>query len=156
MLLASCWLAFTACAPVKYYYHFDITDPGATNVHKPGERSALSDPDLKAEVLVDPTSFQAILLIITNTTAEPMMVQWHQIGVIGPDRVMRSLRPDVGVGNIEPYTKARVRLIPFELPDVGNAAASYDGQAFELVVPLLVRNQPREFRVHLLAHAEKL
>ena len=156
MLLAVSLLVASGCAPSKYYYNFDVTDPGAKNLTKPGERDVLEAPDLRAEILVDPTSFQAILLIITNLTPEPMMVQWHQIAVIGPDRIARPLRPDVGVGRIEPYTKQRVRLIPFELPDVGNAAAGYDQQPFELVVPLQVKGQFRDFRVHLLAHAVKL
>ena len=156
MLLAVSLLVASGCAPAKYYYNFDVTDPGAKNLTKPGERDVLEDPDLRAEILVDPTSFQAILLIITNLTPEPMMVQWHQIAVIGPDRIARPLRPDVGAGRIEPYTKQRVRLIPFELPDVGNAAAGYDQQPFELVVPLQVKGQFRDFRVHLLAHAVKL
>jgi len=156
MLLAVLVVVSAGCAPAKYYYNFDVTDPGAKNLTKPGERDVLEDPDLRAEVLVDPTSFQSILLIITNLTPEPMTVQWHQIAVIGPDRIARPLRPDVGIGRIEPYTKARARLIPFELPDVGNAAEGYDKQPFELVVPLQVRGQPRDFRVHLLAHAVKL
>lgn len=156
MLLAVLLLVASGCTPSKYYYNFDVTDPGAKNLTKPGERDVLEDPDLRAEILVDPTSFQAILLIITNLTAEPMMVQWNEISVIGPDRVARPLRPDVGVGRIEPYTKQRVRLIPFELPDVGTAASGYDQQPFELVVPLEVKGQYRDFRVHLLAHAVKL
>ena len=156
MLLAVLFLVASGCAPSKYYYNFDVTDPGAKNLTKPGERDVLEDPDLRAEILVDPTSFQSILVIITNLTPEPMMLQWQGIAVIGPDRVARSLRPDVRVDRIEPYTKERLRLIPFELPDVGNAAAGYDQQAFELVVPLQVRGQPRDFRVHLLAHAVKL
>jgi hypothetical protein len=156
MLLVVLLLAASGCVPPKYYYNFDVTDPGAKNLTRPGERDVLENPDLKAEILVDPTSFQSILLIITNTTSEPLSVEWHQIAVIGPDRVERPLRPDVGVGRIEPFTKARARLIPFELPDMGNAAASFDGQAFELVVPLVVRGQPKDFRIHLLAHAVKL
>ncbi|MDP1828081.1 MAG: hypothetical protein Q8L48_32700 [Archangium sp.] len=155
-MLLAVLLVTCACAPAKYFYNFDITDPGAKNQTRPGERDVLDDPDLKAELLADPTNFQAILLIITNTTAEPMTVNWHQVTVIGPDRVARPLRPDSRVGAVEPYTKVRARLIPFELPDVGNAAASYDQQPFELVVPLVVRGQPRDFRIHLLAHAVKL
>jgi hypothetical protein len=156
MLLAVLVVAGSSCAPAKYFYNFDVTDPGAKNLTKPGERDVIEDPDLRAELLVDPTSFQAILLMITNTTAEPMVVHWHRISVIGPDRVSRPLQPDVRVGRIEPYTKVRARLIPFELPDVGSAAASFDNQPFELVVPLEVRGQPRDFRIHLLAHAVKL
>lgn len=156
MLLATLMLAIAGCAPVNYFYNFDITDVGAKNLTKPGERDVLEDPDVKAELLVDPTSFQAILLILTNRTPEPITVSWHQITVIGPDRVARTLRPDEPVGRIDPYTKARARLIPFELPDVGGAAAAFDNQAFELVVPLVARGKTRDLRIHLLAHAVKL
>lgn len=156
MLLAVLVVAGAGCAPAKYFYNFDVTDPGAKNLTKPGERDVLEDPDLRAELLVDPTSFQAILLMITNTTAEPMTVHWGRISIIGPDRVARPLQPDIRLGRIEPYTKVRARLIPFELPDLGTAAAGYDNAQFELVVPLEVRNQPRDLRIHLLAHAVKL
>jgi hypothetical protein len=156
MLLAVLLVTSVGCAPARYFYNFDITDPGAKNLTKQGERDVLEDPDLRAELLVDPTSFQAILLIITNTTPEPLVVQWQRISIIGPDRVARWLQPDVRLGRVEPYTKARARLIPFELPEVGNAAASFDNQTFELVVPLEVKGQPRDLRVHLLAHAVKL
>ncbi len=156
LLLSAAVLVSTACAPANYFYNFDITDPGAKNLTRPGERDFFEEDDLRAEVLVDPTSFQAVLLILTNKTSEPMIVQWGQIGMIGPDRVERPIRPDQAVGPIEPFTRGRARLIPFELPAIGGAAASYDGQTFELVVPLVVRGQPRSLRLHLLAHAVKL
>lgn len=172
MLLAVLLVASAGCVPSKYFYNFDITDPGAKNLTKPGERDVLEDADLRAELLADPTNFQAILLIITNTTSEPLVVHWNRVTVIGPDRVARSLRSDVGRSesgrggdpmrsdtgsrNIEPYTKTRTRLIPFELPEVGDAAAAFDKQNFELVVPIEVRGQQRDFRIHLMAHAVKL
>ena len=89
MLLAVLLVAASGCAPSKYFYNFDVTDPGAKNLTKPGERDVVEDPDLRAELL-------------------------------------------------------------------GNAAASFDNQPFELVVPIEARGQPRDFRVHLLAHAVKL
>jgi hypothetical protein len=155
-LLATLMLAATGCAPANYYYNFDVTDPGATNLTRPGERDVLEDADVRVEVLVDPTSFQSILLIITNRTPEPLTVNWHLITIIGPDRVARQLRPDEGLGRIDPYTKARARLIPFELPDVGGAASAFDNQTFELVVPMVARGKTRDLRLHLLAHAVKL
>ena len=155
-LLASLMLLAAGCAPANYYYNFDITDPGARNLTRPGERDQFDDPDVRLEVLVDATSFEAVLLVMTNRTPEPLIVNWGQISIIGPDRIARGIHPDEGVGPIEPYTKTRVRLIPFELPAVGGAAASFDNQTFELVIPLVVSGKPRELRVHLMAHAVKL
>ena len=155
-LLASLMLAAAGCAPANYAYNFDITDPGAKNLTKPGERDLFEDADVRAELLVDATNFQSILLVLTNRTPAPLIVNWGQIGIIGPDRVARNIHPDEGVGPVEPYTRTRVRLIPFELPAVGGAAMSYDNQTFELVVPLVVQGKPRELRLHLMAHAVKL
>ena len=39
---------------------------------------------------------------------------------------------------------------------MGDAAAAFDKQNFELVVPIEVRGQQRDFRIHLMAHAVKL
>jgi hypothetical protein len=150
-------LLLTACAPAHYFYNFDITNPGAKNLTKMGELDVLETPEARIELMVDPANFQSILMIITNRTNEPMMVQWGRIGIIGPDRVERSIHPDDAVGRIEPYTKVRVRLIPFELPAIGPAALGYDNQAFELVVPLTVHNtEQKDLRINLLAHAVKL
>jgi hypothetical protein len=149
-------LLCAACSPSHYYYNFDISDPGAQNFTKPGVHDVLEDADIRTEVLVDPTSFQSILLVITNKTSEPLLVSWNQLSVIGPDRTERPLKPDVGLGTIEPFVNVHARLIPFELPALGSAAAGYDNQTFELVVPLTVRGQPRDYRIHLLAHAMKI
>lgn len=150
-------LACAGCAPSTYFYNFDITDPGAKNLTKWGERDVLEDADVKLELLADPASFQSILVILHSRSADPITVNWGQITVIGPDRVPRPMYPDENVAmRVEPYTKLRARLIPFELPELGAAAAAYDQQAFELVLPLVVKGKPRDLRVHLKAHAVKL
>ena len=41
MLLAVSLLVASGCAPAKYYYNFDVTDPGAKNLTKPGERDGV-------------------------------------------------------------------------------------------------------------------
>ena len=46
MLLAVLLVTSAACVPAKYFYNFDITDPGAKNLTKPGERDMLEDADL--------------------------------------------------------------------------------------------------------------
>ena len=156
LLAAALFVLASGCAPASYYFNFDITDPGAKNLTRPGERDVFEDPDLRVELLVDPTSFQAILLVLTNRTPEPIGVEWNRVGIIGPDRVERSLLPDDRVARLEPFTSVRARLITFELPALGNAAASFDAQPFELHVPLVVMGKPRDLRIHLLAHAVKL
>jgi hypothetical protein len=149
-------VAAGGCAPANYAYNFDLTDPGAKNLTKPGERDTLEDADVKSEILVDPTSFQAILFDVTNKTEQPLQVAWDRISITGPDGVQNPLRPDVGVGAVEPGAKVVARLLPFALPAQGKVAAAYDGTTFELVVPTLVRGAPRDLHFHLVAHTNKL
>jgi hypothetical protein len=144
------------CAPANYAFSFDLTDPGARNLTKPGERDAIEDADVKSEILVDATSFQAILLDLTNKTEQPLQVGWDRISITGPDGVQTPIKPDTGLGEIEPGAKVVARLVPFVLPSTGKLAAAYDGATFELVVPVWVRGQPREYRYHLRARANKL
>jgi len=156
-LLPLALLLLAACAPANYFFDFDITNPGAKNLTKMGARDVFETSDARVELLVDPANFQSILMIVTNRTPEPMMVQWGRISIIGPDRVARSIHPDDAVGRVEPYTNVRVRLIPFELPSTGAAALGYDNQTFELVVPIVIHNtEQKELRITLLAHAVKL
>ena len=153
-------LAFVAgalgCAPANYAYSFDLTDPGARNLQKPGERDTLEDADVKSEILVDPTSFQAILLDVTNKTEVPLQVAWDQISIVEPDHSQVPLHPDSGLGAVESQARVTARLVPFSLPSVGSAATAYDNTDFELVVPMIVRGAPREMRYHLHARTHKL
>jgi hypothetical protein len=150
-------LGLVGCAPAQYFYNFDITEQGAQNLTRWGERDVFEDPDVKLELLADPASFQAILVILHSRSEQPIEVAWHQVSVIWPDRVARPIRPDDSISmRIDPYTRVRARLIPFELPEIGAAAAGYDKQPFELVIPLTVKGKRRELRVHLTAHAVKI
>jgi hypothetical protein len=149
-------LAAMGCAPANYAYSFDLTDPGARNLTKPGERDTIEDADVKSEILVDPTSFQAVLLDLTNKTEVPLMVSWDQISMVAPDHSQTPLRPDAPLPQIEPSARITARLVPFSLPAVGAAAKAYDETDFELVVPIVVRGNPREMRYHLHAKVHKL
>jgi hypothetical protein len=149
-------LLVAGCAPANYAYNFDLTDPGAKNLTKPGERDVLEDADVKSEILVDPTSFQAILLDITNKTDAMLQVDWTRLVVIGPDKVETPIKPDAPLGAVEAGAKIVARLVPFALPATGAPAAAYDNSNFELVVPLIVRGQPREMRYHMNAKVKKL
>ncbi len=149
-------LALAACADATYAYSFDLTDPGAKNLTRPGERDVLEDADVRSELLVDPTSFQAILLDLTNKTDADLYVAWDQIAVVGPDGMQTPLHPDTQLGAVQPGAKVVARLITFQLPATGKLAAAYDGAKFELVVPMTVRGAQRELRYHFLAHTNKL
>ncbi len=154
--IVAAMLLLGACAPANYVYNFDLSDPGAKNLTKPGERDQLEDADVRAEMLVDPTNFQAILLDLTNKTDAPLVVNWAGIYVITPEHNQVYVHPDSMAAQIPPEVKVVARLIPFALPSQGPAAAIYDNSTFELVVPMQVRGEPREYRYHLLAKVKKL
>jgi hypothetical protein len=147
------------CVDGNYYYSFDLTDPGARNVTRPGQRDTLEDADIKAEILVDPTSFQAILLDVTNKTDVPLQINWAGIFVVGPmeqGAPQAQVQPDAPLPPVEPGAKAVARLVPFSLPPSGRLAAAYDGSTYQLVVPMFVRNQQREYRYHFIVHTKKI
>src|SRR5579883_386911 len=100
ILLAA--LLGAGCAPSSYYYSFDLTDPGAQNLTKPGHRDTIEDADVKSEVLVDPTTFQAVALDVTNKTDQTLQVQWNQIVMVAPDGSQVQLHPDAQLGWVEP------------------------------------------------------
>jgi hypothetical protein len=149
-------LAAAGCAPANYLYSFDLVDPGAQNYKDFRRPDALEDGDVKAELRLDPTEFKAVAFDVTNKTDQPLQVQWEAISIVGPDREQRPLRPNAPLGPIEPGAKLSALLVPFELPSVGAAARAYDGTTFEVVVPMLVRGMPREYRYHLLATLKKI
>jgi len=149
-------LASAGCGPTNYAYSFNLTDPGARNLTRPGERDVIEDGDVRAEILVDPTSFQAILLDLTNKTDQDLSVNWNGVSIVGPDGSQTPLHPDSAAQSIEPNARLVARLIPFVLPARGAPAAAYDNSTWELVVPMMVRGQPREYRYHLRAQVHAL
>jgi hypothetical protein len=154
--LALIALASSACAPASYYYSFDLTNPGAQNLSKPGQRDTLEDDSVKSEILVDPTTFQAIALDVTNKTNQMMDVQWDQIRMTGPDGIAVQLQVDQPQGMVQPGRKVAVRLIPFALPATGSAAAGFDKTHFELDVPMVVNGQPKTYQFQMIVHMQKL
>lgn len=144
------------CTAGTYAYTFDSTDPGAHNLTEPGARDSLEDADVKTELLVDPTNFRAIALDVTNKTDGPLQIQWDNITYINPDGTEGKLHPDSAVPPADPGAKIEARLVSFELPSQGAMAAAYNNQVFQLVVPMIVRGQPREYRYHLIAYTHKL
>jgi hypothetical protein len=157
MRLVLACIVLAGCAPANYYYSFDLTNAGARNLTKPGERDVLDDSELKSEILVDPTSFQAVLLDLTNKTDAPIQVGWDQISIVGPDHAQQPLRPDAPMPpTLEPSAQLMARLTPFALPPAGAAARAYDSRDFELVVPMVVRGAPTERRYTMHVHLTKL
>ncbi len=140
----------------NYAYIFDLTDPGARNANQPGQRDMLVTPDVTAEILIDPTSFEAVLLDLTNHTDQIIQINYQGISMIMPDGTEQPLQPDSAAPPIEPGAKLVMRLVPFRLPAHGPGAAAYDNQRFELVVPMMVRGVPQEQRYHFVAHLRSI
>ena len=156
-LVCLAWVCLAgACAPANYLFGFDLTDPGAKNFPDFRRPDILEDADVKVEIRPDPTEFKAVAFDITNKTDAPITVQWDGISIVGADRQQRSLKPNAPVGDIEPGARLSAVLTPFELPSVGDAAKFYDNTDFELVVPMMVRGQPREARYHLHVKLQKI
>jgi hypothetical protein len=156
-MILGCLALVAGCAPANYYYSFDLTNAGAHNLSKPGERDVLDDAELKSEILVDPTSFQAVVLDLTNKTEAPIQVGWDHIAIVGPDRRELPLRPDAPMPTtVEPGAQLMARLVQFALPPSGAAARAYDNTDFQLVVPMVVRGTPTERRYALHVRLTKL
>jgi hypothetical protein len=147
-------LAALGCA-TPYTYSFHLESPGARPSLKAGEQ-ALEDADVRAEILVDPTGAQAILLDLTNKTDLPLQVEWTRITMTGSDGRATTPRPDVDLGWIPPGATQSVRLVPFALPASGSQAESYQGQRFELAVPMIVRRESKLFRYPFAVNVRKL
>jgi len=138
-------LACVGCA-MPYAYSFHVENPDARLAAKPNQGDVLDDADVRAEILVDPTGARAILLDLTNKTDQVLQVEWPQITMTGSDGSSTPLRPHVDVGWILPVATVRARLVPFALPPSGDRAAGYQGSHFELLVPMIVRREPKLYR----------
>jgi hypothetical protein len=138
-------LASVGCA-MPYAYSFHSENRDARPSAKPNQREVLDDADVRAEILVDPTDARAILLDLTNKTDQVLQVEWAKITMTGSDGSSTSPRPHVDLGWILPGTTMSARLVPFALPPSGDRAAGYQGSRFELVVPMIVRREPKSYR----------
>jgi len=144
------------CGVSTYVFRFDIADPGAHNTQRANDRDWIEDADVRVEILADPASQQDVLVDVINKTNDMMMVDWNNVVMLTPDGQQIPLRPDVMTGPIQPTARATARLITFSLPTRGAAASQYDNQVFELVLPIQVHGQLREYRYHLQAHAQSI
>jgi hypothetical protein len=138
-------LVSMGCAtPYAYSFHLENQDARASA--KPNQPDVLDDADVRAEIVVDPTGARAIILDLTNKTDQVLQVEWGQITMIRSDGSSTSPRPHVDLGWILPGATVNARLVPFALPPSGDQAASYQGSRFELVVPMIVRREPKLYR----------
>lgn len=136
-------LAILAGCASEYAYTFHVTEPAA------------GDPDVAATVLVDAAT-QSIQLDLLNRTDQVVQVQWTAIALTRPDGKTTALHPDADLGWIEPGRQMRATLLPLALPHRGDAAAHYQGQRFELDVPVIVRREPRVLHFTLASTVREL
>jgi len=140
MRTAALVIAVAACAGTKYAYTFH---PGPAG-----------DADVAAEIAVD-ERVGAIDLALTNRTDAEVQVRWADIALTRPDGTVIALRPDADLGWIKPGARIAARLFPLVLPR-DDGAAAYEGRAFQLQVPAIVRHEDKLYRVDLVAHVRKL
>ena len=134
-------LASAGCAS-HYAYAFHVDEPAA-------------DPNLEARIAVDTVS-DDIALELTNKTDQVLQVEWADIALTGAKGHVARLRPDADLGWIQPGATIEARLFPLALPREGDAAAAYEGQRFDLSVPVIVRREATVYHYSLVAHVRAL
>ena len=144
----------TACA-TPYAYTFHLVDGDAERPPTGSGRQVLEDPDVRSELLVDPTVERAIFLGVTNKTEQVLQVQWAKVTATRSDGLRTTLRPDVDLGWIRPSETQLARLVPFALPPSGDAALTLEGQRLELEVPMIVRRELRRYRYTFQVHVHE-
>ena len=139
----------TGCAST-YAYTFQA--PGAR--HTPDGFDTLEDADVRAAVRVDAAG-QAVRLDITNKTDQVLEVGWADISLARADGAAAPLRPLADLGWIGPGATQTADLLPLVLPRRDDAARRDDGRTFRLSVPMIVRREPKTYRVQLVAKVEE-
>src|SRR5262245_27440079 len=134
-------VASAGCAS-QYAYTFHVDEP-------------VEDGDLRAEIVVD-TIADDVALDLTNKTDQVLQVEWAKIAITGAKGRVSPLRPAVDLGWIQPGATVAAKLFPLALPRKGDAAAAYEGQHFDLTVPVIVRREPKQYHYSLVAHVREL
>lgn len=127
-------------SPVAYRFQLVADRPGA--VPSPG---VVEDDDVRLAIELDPTRRRAISVRVTNKTQQQLQVQWRHLTLRDPTGAITSPRPEVDVGWVLPQATQTVVITPFALPASSLNGRSYEGQAFELRVPMLIRGEPRSY-----------
>jgi len=154
-LAAGVLLTTVGCA-TPYTYSFHLENPGARTSQQPKSSETLEDADVRAEILVDPTQARAVRLELTNRTDQVLQVAWTQIAMNRFEGGATSLRPQMDLGWILPGATASTSLVPFSLPPTGDEAAGYQGNHFELVVPMIIRRESRSYRYSFTVGVRKI
>lgn len=150
-------LVLTGCATASTYaYNFDLDEPGAQNDQRAGQLDAIEDADVRTDVVVDPTIWKSILLEVTNKTNQDLVVMWQDVRIISPDGGQRPIRSCASQNQIKSGARIVAHLMTFSLPAQDPAAQAYNGARYDLIVPMMVLGQPREYRYHLVAHLQKV
>ena len=139
-------LAVLAGCASSYAYRFDWTDPAPNGT--------FADGAIEATVALG--SDGAIALDLANKTDDLVQVEWNKVAIDRGDGTVTTLRPNVDAGWIAPGARVQVQLVPFVLPHSGDAAARYEQRKLELVVPAIVKREPRTYRFHFTAHVKEL
>jgi hypothetical protein len=136
-----CVSLLAGCAS-QYAYTFRVDPP-------------VEDTDLRAQIVVD-TIANDVALDLTNKTDQVLQVEWAKIAITDTRGRVAPLRPDVDLGWIQPGATVAAKLFPLALPRKGDEAAAYDGQHFDLTVPVIVRREPKQYHYSLVAHVREL
>ncbi len=140
---ASCLLLVAACAGCAAHYAYTF------------DRVPVPDPDVAADLIVDPAT-ATLALALTNRTDQVVQVGWADIALVGANDHPLPLHPDADLGWIPPSATVQARLFPLALPREGAAAAGYEGRRLELTIPVIVRRESRQVHYSLVAHVREI
>lgn len=139
-------------SPVAYRFHLVRDQP----VSAPLPEGVFEDADLTLTFAIDATARRQISMTVTNKTDQKLQVNWRQLTVRDPTGAVVTPRPEVDLGWLAPGATQSAMLSPFSLPGTTQNATSYEGQRFELQVPITIRNEPRSYRTAFIAQVVEL
>jgi hypothetical protein len=136
------------CA-TPYAYQFQPADPAPGGANTPSDRDVVEDEGLRAEVQIVEG---AVLAQFTNKGTDPIQIDWKKILLDRGDGTRSSLRPEADVGWVTAGGTLPVRLVPFTVPHSSQHAKEYAERKLELVVPMVVKNEPKTYAFHFVVH----
>ncbi len=134
-------------SPVVYRFHLVRDQPTSA----PLPEGTFEDADISVTFAIDATAGRHIAMTVTNKTEQNLQVNWRQLTLREPNGAVLTPRPQVDLGWLAPGATQRATLSPFSLPATTQNAHSYEGQRFELRVPITVRNEPRAYTAAFIA-----
>lgn len=115
----------------------------------------IDDDDVRAAVVIDATS-QAVQLELTNKTDEVLQVDWTAIALTRATGTPAPLHPIADLGWIAPGATQTAELFPLVLPRHDPVALADDGRRFQLQLPVIVRREPKTYRITLTARVREI